>query len=151
MSCCVFLATALSLHFAPAPFPKPARPGAGQDDLKALQGTWVSVRRTSGGREMKSAGATTVVIAGTNLKYLVGGMVRTEWVITLDTTKNPRILDRTKVGGAGQGVVLRGIYRLDGDTLTICYRQRVGEAERPTDFTGAGAGVWLHVMKRQKP
>ena len=149
MSCCAFLA--LALAFAPAPFPKPGKPAAGQDDLKALQGTWSTVRRTSGGREVKSAGEVTVVIAGSTLKYLVNGMVRTEWAITLDATKDPRVLDRTRIGGATKGVVLRGIYRLDGDTLTICYRQRVGEAERPTSFAGSGIGVWVHVMKRQNP
>jgi uncharacterized protein (TIGR03067 family) len=41
----------------------------------------------------------------------------------------------------------QGIYKIDGDTLTICVRR--GKAERPTAFESPeGSGVTLYVMKR---
>jgi hypothetical protein len=46
--------------------------------------------------------------------------------------------------------VLRGIYKLSGDTLTMC-RGVTAEAERPVEFvTGAGAGQSLVVWRRPR-
>ena len=145
----VLAVAVLALGFAPAPFPKPPRPDGAKEELKKLEGTWLVVRRTRQGSPVPQRGVTTVVIAGDRLQFIVDGMVRTEWTITLDVTKTPRVFDRTKVGKP-PGVVLRGIYRLEGDTLTLCYRQEGTAAQRPTDFDASKPGAWLQVSTRKK-
>src|SRR5262249_41480150 len=140
----------LSLGFAPAPFPKPAKPGDTRDDLKKLQGVWTVVRRTVGGSPVKLLGETSIEIAGDRLKYVIDGKVRTEWRVRVDAAKKRKVLDRTKVGGARVGIVLRGIYRLEGETFPLCYRQAVAESQRPAGFDASQRGVWFAVAKRKK-
>jgi uncharacterized protein (TIGR03067 family) len=138
------------LGFAPAPFPRTRKAEPGMDDLKKMQGTWAVVRRTVGGSSLNSKGTMTALIAGDRIKFLVDGQVRTEWVLTLDARKTPKILDRTRVGG-GNRMTMRGVYLLKGDTLTICYCEGDDEAARPRHLQATGPGVWLTVFQRQKP
>jgi uncharacterized protein (TIGR03067 family) len=136
--------------FAPAPFPRRSKAEPEKDDLKKMQGLWHCVRRTLAGNP-SSRGDVTVEIAGSRFRYRVDGRVTTEWQVTLDASKKPKVLDRERVAAATRGsIVLRGIYRLEGDTLTVCYHQGRTEG-RPADFDGTGAGIWLMVLKRARP
>lgn len=45
---------------------------------------------------------------------------------------------------------IQGIYKVEGDTLTICYR-RSGAGGRPTEFKHVGNDIALCVYKRVKP
>ncbi len=137
----------LVMGFAPAPFPRRSKPE--KDDLEKMQGLWQCIRRTHAGRPA-SRGNVTVEIASSRFRYRVDGRITTEWAVTLDSRKKPKVLDRQRVGGPGAMIVLRGIYRLEGDTLTVCYHQSQSEG-RPADFDGSGAGIWLMVLKRARP
>jgi uncharacterized protein (TIGR03067 family) len=44
---------------------------------------------------------------------------------------------------------LAGIYKIEGDALTICLGDKVGGV-RPKEFKAEGPGVWLIVLKRVK-
>jgi uncharacterized protein (TIGR03067 family) len=143
----LFLATAiLLLGFAPAPFPKPSRGKAGgaREELKKMQGTWV-VHQALGGTTFHQKDLT-AVIRGDRLKYLLHGKVRTEWVIILDTSRTPKVFDHKRVGGND---ILRGIYRVQGDTFIICYRQESAESRRPTAFDGSKPDIWVSTFQRQ--
>jgi uncharacterized protein (TIGR03067 family) len=143
---------------APAPLPRaPKQNGAGE--LKKMQGTWAVVSRTVNGSESKNR-IDTVVIAGDHLQFLVMGEVRTEWAITLDVTKNPKVFDRARAavrgrtaerGGKSEPLVFRGIYHLEGDTLRIVSTMVRGSQERPSDFQAARLGETLYILKRKKP
>jgi uncharacterized protein (TIGR03067 family) len=64
----------------------------------------------------------------------------------LDPAKKPKEITTTTDGDKTH----LGIYKLDGDTLTICMPEGEG-AERPTEFaTREGTKVVLAVLKREK-
>ncbi len=134
-----------SLAFAPLPARKPkADPNA--QALKELQGEWVVTSRNRG-----PVDGLTAVIKGDRMTFLLNGEVRTEWVIVLDVTKDPRVFDRKPVKSFVTSRDLPGIYRLDGDTLTTSYTTGAGGGDRPKGFDGAGRTEQLNVFRRKKP
>jgi uncharacterized protein (TIGR03067 family) len=141
----VLTATALApaVRAAPAPLPRPCTNKA---ELRKLRGEWVRVHYRSDGRTYPTP--ITAVIRGHRMRY--GATPGTdEWLITLDATKKPKVFDVTGHGST-RGVVFRGVYRLEGDTLTICSVRAAGEADRPKDLTGRRAGQFVEVFKRRK-
>ncbi len=67
-----------------------------------------------------------------------------EGTYSLDLTKNPPVLDATKVRGRGNKDTWLGIYRLEGDTLKWCVRKNT----RPDDFETKDK-AFLLILKRQ--
>lgn len=62
--------------------------------------------------------------------------------IRFDTTKSPKQFDVETVPGK----FYHGIYRIEGDTLTLCFGKR-GEP-RPTQFGGEGGTTYCVVYQR---
>jgi uncharacterized protein (TIGR03067 family) len=66
----------------------------------------------------------------------------------VDSSMKPKTIDLTIKGGEQDGIVLKGFYELDGDTLKIC----IGSPEapdRPTEFKSKDK-VKVHTFKRAK-
>ncbi len=145
-------AAILSLAFAPAPLPKP---DSGKEDLKRMQGRWVSLPRVLPDGEMVPGGLE-VVFAGDRMTFCRGGS-GIDWRISLDGTTRPKSLDMLATGPtADRSFVVRGRYALENGSLTICYSaiqalralegeschvcRHGGEAyRRPADFSDRGA------------
>jgi len=114
-------------------------------DLKALQGEWVLVAESLGGSIHAPGDSYAVVFEGNRYTFLAGNEVTARWAITLDPTAAPKRMD-----SMADGKSLLSIYRLDGDTLTVAFRNRWNDPRRPTDFEPRD-GVGIYVLARKKP
>lgn len=137
----VLVLALLSAGFAPAPFPRAARPKK-EGDLDRMQGTWAVVERRYAGSVLKVENAQ-VTLRGSRWHFIFNSEVRSRWDVRLGPTATPRSLDYVSADGNPTSV-LPAIYRLDGDTLTVCYTQG---KDRPTDFDNQN-GHWSMVLKR---
>ena len=84
-------------------------------------------------------------------KYsLVLGDTRLEMTHVLFADKQPKAMDLTVAEGPEKGQVFRAIYKIDGDTLTVC-RNIKPDVDRPAEFgTKPDTGQMLVVWKRHK-
>jgi uncharacterized protein (TIGR03067 family) len=134
----LLLIVVLTLAFAPAPFPKQRRPDDSQGDVQALQGKWAD----------QLADSAFITISG-------GRMVYTSdysWKFTLNANATPRRIEAIGLGPRLAGKARRGIYRLEKDKLTICWRRgSVAKPDWPVSFDPAQKDVWVQVFQRLKP
>ena len=144
----LFVAAVGSLAFAPAPFPKPDQ---NQSVLKTLQGAWVRVQNTAVGGPFPQTVDFVVEIVDDRMRYSQeGSSVLYEYAILLDARKKPNVFDAKGIGGMAKGHTYRGVFRLEGDTLTLCSRLSEAEDRRPAGFDTTQPGVLVEVFKRQK-
>jgi uncharacterized protein (TIGR03067 family) len=93
----------------------------------------------------------TVVIQKDKMSWRKGDMVSKEDTIKLDPSKTPRAMDLIRLKGNPVGKVSESIYKLEGDTLTLCTPILPEASSRPTEFKGgAPTKMWLLVLKRMK-
>jgi uncharacterized protein (TIGR03067 family) len=70
--------------------------------------------------------------------------------IKVDSSKIPHSIDFTYTAGPQKGRMAKGIYKIEGDDLTIC-RGLTDQAERPTEFAApVDSNLLLVVWKRAK-
>jgi len=120
-------------------------PAVQPPDLRALQGEWVLVAESLGGPIRPTRGSYTVVFEGNRSTCRAGREVTARWDVTLDPTATPKRL----VEKSGDKSLVE-IYRLDGDTLTIAFRNHWNDPRRPTGFEPR-AGIGIYVLARKKP
>jgi uncharacterized protein (TIGR03067 family) len=114
-------------------------------------GEWVTETAVAGGMEKKvRAGSGLVLTAGGRMEMTEGGInQKLEGTFTIDARKSPATLDFAADGTVGKGLTIAGIYKVEGDTLTVCLA--IGDT-RPEKFESpAGARVMLMTLKRAKP
>jgi uncharacterized protein (TIGR03067 family) len=133
-----------------------ARPGAAADaeaDLAALQGTWGLVYAETDGTPAPAGRIRSIRVAirdRASTVYFGDEAAVTDVRFALDATKSPRQVTDTLGAGPDAGREIKGIYRLDGDTLFSCVAA-MGQ-NRPTAFeTAPGRGHTLRVFRRMKP
>ncbi len=122
---------------------------AAKAELKKLEGTWQLVSAVKDGKETPEEVVKkirVVIKGGKHSVYFGDDVAVKEIPFSVDPTKNPK----TTVDTLPDGKEIKGIYKLDEDTLTSC----VAEAgkDRPSEFASKpGSGHTLRVFKRVEP
>jgi uncharacterized protein (TIGR03067 family) len=128
--------------------------GDAAKDLKQFQGTWALQSVEANGmmidaEALKKAGheiTLTVKEDKVTLKLKRGDVVGT---IKLDPSKKPKAYGSKGTDPEGKTHEAVGIYKIEGDTLTVCYV--AAGKDRPTDFKAdAGSEAVVQVFKREK-
>jgi uncharacterized protein (TIGR03067 family) len=128
----------LSLAFAPAPFPKSRNTDSTKEDMKAMQGEWAG----------QFADSALITIVGDRMVYTSDY----GWKFTLNAKTTPKRIEAFGFGPGLAGKTHLGIYRLEKDKLTICWRlNSAGKLDWPVSDNPVQKDVWLQVFKRQKP
>jgi uncharacterized protein (TIGR03067 family) len=138
----------LVLLSAPAPAPKE------RTNAELFEGEWEVVKGEQESKDLaqfiKDSAPVTIYKGG---KYTSKGTGLEEEVgeFKLDPKAKIPTIDYTITGGVHKGNKQLGIYKLDGDTLTICLAEE-GADKRPTAFKTAedSPEYVLFVMKRKK-
>ena len=116
-------------------------------DLDRLQGTWrITALELDGAAMRDGVGDATITVHGT--EFTSHGMGEPyAGSITLMPGERPKAFDLAFTAGPPQGLTNRGIYKLDGDTWTICLATRADA--RPRRFaTRADSGIALETLQR---
>ncbi|HYV37713.1 MAG TPA: TIGR03067 domain-containing protein [Gemmataceae bacterium] len=127
---------------------------AGDDkkDQAAFQGKWQveSIKSGDGKEPPKEALADLiVVIKGDEMKLTVKDSTVQTFKVKLDSTKKPKAIDFEHVDGPDKGKTEQGIYKLEGEKLTIVTNDF--EGGRPTEFVAKeGSKHQLIVLKKTK-
>jgi uncharacterized protein (TIGR03067 family) len=126
------------------------KPAVDKDDLKKLQGTWVVVESEHGGKKApaKELAKLVVEVSGNKMTTReVGDLMEEASITSIDAKAKPAALDLKITSGSDNGKVVKAIYKLDRDTLTICVAEP--GKDRPEAFSGkAGSGHTLLVFKK---
>lgn len=90
-----------------------------------------------------------LVCDGENFTMMSGGETY-KGTFKLDISKTPRQFDAVFTDGPEKGKTARAIYKLEGDTYTVCIA--IADKDRPKEFASKpGSGHVLEVLKREKP
>jgi uncharacterized protein (TIGR03067 family) len=128
-----------------APIPKDAP----KKDAPSLFGEWVPESAVIGGKVDPPPPGTKVTITKEGRFVMKESKdEQVEMDFTFDAKKDPQEIDFAEPrGGMGQKA-MKGIYKLEGDTLMICIAMG---GDRPTAFTSpAGSMNMLITLKRAK-
>src|SRR5918993_2029909 len=120
---------------------------------KALQGTWTATKAERDGRAATDLVGHTLFFSGDRFeiqskdrKSLYSGTVQ------VDANTKPPVIDFQHAEGGLKGKTWKGIYVLDGETLTICDNAEKLDAARPPEFEAkSGSGYVLVTFNRAKP
>jgi uncharacterized protein (TIGR03067 family) len=117
---------------------------------KTLEGKWQLTEGIAGGRPLPPAAAKGITLTLSPGKYVVMAENKDEGTVKYIPDASPKAMEITGTDGPNKGKTFAAIYKLDGDTLTICY-DLSGKA-RPTEFKSKpGTALFLATYKKTKP
>jgi uncharacterized protein (TIGR03067 family) len=150
--------TATLLMLAPAVMSQD-KDAAVEKELAKLKGQWRQYSSEQKGKERvvpDAIAAKSLLTIDGNTWTIDGPMGKIEQTFKIDPTKSPKEFDRIRKGEDGKDVVDPCIYKLDGDTLTICssrtpspFNKELVGKERPKEFKTTDGGSII-VYKRVK-
>jgi uncharacterized protein (TIGR03067 family) len=125
-------------------------PESAREELKLLQGKWLVQRlETKDQTYQPREGDGELVLEIKGHKWIFTGQEKGE-IVAIDPKTDPRCMDLKSVEKGRAGQVEEAIYKVEGDTLTICVYQGKGK-QRPTSFESPKqADTILAVFKRMR-
>jgi len=126
-------------------------------ELARLEGVWTISEARHGGEVVEGGEPRELEFKAGKLIVRQGDRAPITLTLRLDLSADPKVMDWTtdpkgKFDDADK--FAEGIYKLDGDTLTVCYHvrdNRFAKGNRPTEFkSDEGSDAMLIVLKRSK-
>ena len=141
--CWLILGTGLGPAFA-----QPA-----EDASKKLQGAWTATQAERDGKAADDVVGHRLSFTGNRFQIRSrDGKPLYEGTFRVDARTKPAAIDFVQTEGALKGKAWKGIYALDGDTLTTCDNAPNLDKGRPAAFEArSGSGYVLITFKRAKP
>jgi uncharacterized protein (TIGR03067 family) len=127
---------------------------AAKKDLKAMEGNWQMTLQEERGflTPARVVSRLRIVVEGDLMTWYIGNPAANQTAtIKLDPSKEPKAIDAAVSRGSANGKTMLGIYKLDKDTLEVCWTT-AGETKRPEKFTskpGPGAGTQYAKYERK--
>ena len=128
----------------------PAKDNEAKDDLKKFEGNWTITSWRQYGQDLEKEGLETAkwTVKGDKYTFAMGGNEE-EGKIKLDSSKKPATIDLDITEGMDKGKGQPGIYKIDGDTITIALAAP-GAKDRPKDFTSTEDNMQILVTMKRK-
>jgi uncharacterized protein (TIGR03067 family) len=122
-----------------------------KDPALELQGGWSMVLLFVNGEETPAdeAKGGELYIEDDGYRSKLGATTQAS-TFKIDAAKQPKTIDFTYTSGFLKGKTVKGIYKIDGDDLTVC-RGLNPDKDRPAEFAApTDSGLLLVVWKRSK-
>ena len=122
-------------------------------ELKALEGSWKAVALEAGGKPLpiESVPEFTYIIRADGTA--TGKMPKGEYsgTVIVNPKKDPKTIDNVHETGPQKGKKQYGVYKLEGDKLTVCMTgPGAAESTRPKDFSTKDNACVVFVFERTK-
>jgi uncharacterized protein (TIGR03067 family) len=124
---------------------------ATKKEYARFEGVWrFALVEVDGKKQPEAPFETNKLIVLKDGRYvIVQGDRITHGTLKLDPTQTPKHYDVAVTNGPVKGLMVSGIYEIDGDTYKICLPLRGND--RPAAFDNKpGGGCLIHVFKREK-
>jgi uncharacterized protein (TIGR03067 family) len=124
-------------------------------ELKKLEGDWQLTRQEERGALTPKpvVERLRIVIEGNEMAWYIGNPASNQTAdLKVNAKANPKTIDAEITKNSAIGKTMLGIYKLDKDTLEICWGDP-GSEKRPKKFTSrpsVGSGSTLVIYKREK-
>lgn len=129
--------------------------GAAEKELKALEGNWQLTRQEERGSLTPKivVSRLRIVIEGDEMSWYIGNPAANQTAdLKVDPTTSPKSIDAEITSGSAKDKIMLGIYKLEKNTLEICWSEP-GSEKRPKKFTSrpsVGSGNSLTKYEREK-
>ena len=124
-----------------------------EETQKKLQGTWTATKAERDGKAADDVVGHRLSFTGDRFQIRSkDGKTLYEGAFRVDAKAKPAAIDFEHTNGGLKGKSWKGIYALDGDTLTTCDNAPDLDKGRPAAFEAkTGSGHVLITFKRAKP